>query len=111
HQVPAGAGEHRPHVVEVFLGRGADAGAVLEDAARVGLTGQHGDGELVGVEVPGVRHARGHHVQAQPGQRVGVFVQFVAAEAVGDEALEVRVDVEPVDQRVGGDAVARDEGV
>lgn len=56
-------------------------------------------------------HARPYDVEHEPGERVGELVQAGQPEAVGDEALEGLVGVEPADEGVGGDAVAGDEGV
>ena len=110
-QLLTAARQYVPYVAEVLVVRGADVRAVLEDAAVLGLLGEHADGELVGVEVPGVLHPRLDDVEHQPGQRVRQLVQLVQLEAAGDELLEEGVGVEPADDGVRGDEVPRDEGV
>jgi hypothetical protein len=50
-------------------------------------------------------------VDAQPGQRVRQLVDPGQREAAGDEVLEQRAGVEPVDDELVGDAVTRNERV
>ena len=95
--------------VEPFVVGAADAWVVLELAALVGLLYEHGDGEIVGVEVPGEELTRVEDVGRQAGQRIGIAVQFGDLETVSEEPGEFRGS----EHRVGGAArlprVARDE--
>jgi hypothetical protein len=73
-QALTASGQHRADVVEIFRSCRPDVRAVFKYTTGQWLLGEHADRELVRVEVPRMRPARSHDVEAQPGQRIRQLV-------------------------------------
>ena len=94
----ATAFEDRLDGVEALVADRTDRRHVLEQPTFVGFVDEHGDGELVRVEVPGELLAGIEDVRGEPGERIGVAVQRRDLETGGEERSELGGSKQHVDR-------------